>query len=542
MKRILLTAAALAGVTLSFTACGGGGGSSGPSGPVPPVTQTNPPAPPPVTQSSADCPASGPAAQSAASGAGTLSTRRAANSDDAWEKYVPGLISVTYTGDDAGRRIAGVAASIDARRSADLELQSIGLRVRSLSVEPARVSAAIAQLRATPGVRSVERAQYRHLLSIVHVNDPYYNGFGPQAPYYESSSIPGQWDMHLIHVSTAWGYYSQIPAVGAPIAVIDTGVDVTHPELRGGKITRQYCYVTYPSSAAQSSGPYAVDTDGHGTNVAGITDADTNNSFGFAGVAFDAPLLAYRIFPSTPSGGCENSKSAQCSTTDVDEASAINDAVAHGAKVINLSLGSGGPLSECSDSVEENAVEAAIARGVAVVAAAGNGKQVNGVGVGQNYLDCPAAYPGVIAVGADGPSGSSQADAVAGYSNWTSSAGPGSGGAYLVAPGGTANSGNDSDDLHFVENITSSQMAGASAYCRTDYAGEGGDCRGGFSGTSQATPHVAGVVSLMLGLRPSLTPARIASDLCSTAHDIGDTRQGCGRVDAGAAVAKALTQ
>ncbi len=309
-------------------------------------------------------------------------------------------------------------------------------------------------------------------------------------------------------------------------------MDVTHPDLAGGKIVRQYCYVTYPSNASQSSGPYATDTDGHGTNVAGIADADTNNDFGFAGVAFDAPMLAYRIFPTTPSGGCIGSSSAQCSTTDVDEASAINDAVAHGARVINLSLGATPP--NCTDTVEENAVESAISRGVVVVAAAGNESK--------NGLDCPASYPGVIAVGAEGPSGSSNAEAVAGYSNYLNGSGTGNNGAYLVAPGGVADGSTDTNDLHYVENITSSEMADAATYCKVDYAGDSNDCRGGFSGTSQATPHVVGVVSLMLGLRPALTPAQIAADLCSTAHSIGDAKQGCGRLDAAAAVAKALTQ
>ncbi|HET7815373.1 MAG TPA: S8 family serine peptidase, partial [Candidatus Baltobacteraceae bacterium] len=419
-----------------------------------------------------------------------------------------------------------------ARSQNSIRFDALGMRMRVVSVDPSRAQAFVAHMRAQSGVISVEQAQYRRLASAVSVNDPYYRGEGTGAPYFQSPSTAGQWDMHVINVGTAWGDYSSLPARGAAIAVIDTGVDVTHPDLGGGKVVHQGCFVTYPSSAAQTTGSFAIDTDGHGTNVAGIADADTNNNFGFAGVGFAAPLLAYRIFPATPSGGCDSSStSAQCSTTDVDEASAINDAVSHGAKVINLSLGATPP---CSDPTEENAVEAAIARGVVVVAAAGNESK--------NGLDCPAAYPGVIAVGAEGPGGSSDAEIVASYSNWLNNGGTGSGGAYLVAPGGTASSSTDSDSLHYVENITSSQQSGASAYCKVDAFGEASDCRAGFAGTSQATPHVVGVVSLMLGLRPSLTPAQIAADLCSTAHSIGDSKQGCGRLDAAAAVAKALTQ
>ena len=184
--------------------------------------------------------------------------------------------------------------------------------------------------------------------------------------------------------------------------------------------------------------------------------------------------------------------------------------------------------------MEQNAVESAIAHGVVIVAAAGNESQ--------NGLDCPAAYPGVIAVGADGLVGAGDStEAVAGYSNFTDAIGGGGGGAYLVAPGGTASGGNNGDDLHWIENITSSESSDAAQFCTTDFAGEAGDCRAEYSGTSQATPHVTGVVSLMLGLRPGLTPADVASELCSSAHDIGDVKQGCGRVDAAAAVAKALS-
>jgi subtilisin family serine protease len=338
--------------------------------------------------------------------------------------------------------------------------------------------------------------------------------------------------MHVIGLATAWSSVEK----GAPIAIVDTGVDVTHPDLRSGKIIYARCYVTYPSNSSQSSGPYVTDLDGHGTDVAGIAAADTNNAFGFSGTGFNAPILAFRVFPAPPSAGCAGaSSSAQCDTTDVDEVSAINDAVKHGARVINLSLGADGPLANCRDTIEENAIENAIAHGVAVVAAAGNESA--------DHLDCPAAYPGVIAVGASAleGAGDSVSEGVASYSNWAGASGPGTGGAYLVAPGGDPSGAGDSDDLHWIENIYSSTAASPGA-CARDEAGQSGDCRILIAGTSQATPHVAGVVSLMLGLRPSLSPAQIAADLCSSARGIGSSKQGCGRLDAAGAVAKAAAQ
>jgi subtilisin family serine protease len=401
--------------------------------------------------------------------------------------------------------------------------------MRVVHVDPARTDEELLRYRSQPDVRDVQRAQYRRMFSVTP-NDPYYDGFGPGAPYYESSTVPGQWDMHVIGLSGAWGYVEN----GAPIAIIDTGVDVTHPEMHG-KITYAKCYVTYPHTSPQTTGPYVTDMDGHGTNVAGIASADTNNSFGFAGAGFNAPILAFRIFPTPPSGGCIGSSNAQCETTDVDEVSAINDAVAHGARVINLSLGSDGPLSNCQDTIEENAIENAISHGVVVVAAAGNESA--------NHLDCPAAYPGVIAVGASAleGTGNSVSEGVAGYSNYVGASGPGSGGAYLVAPGGDPSGSSDGDDLHWIENIYSSTAVSPGS-CGTDVAGKSGDCRILIAGTSQATPHVAGVVALMLGLRPSLTPAEVAADLCSTAADIHSSKQGCGRLNAAGALAKAASQ
>jgi subtilisin family serine protease len=359
----------------------------------------------------------------------------------------------------------------------------------------------------------------------VPANDPYYVGFGAAAPYFETATLPGQWDMHVMNVSGAWDVVGASPK-GAAIAIVDTGADITHPELTGGKVTRTQCYVTFPSDSKQSSGKYVTDTDGHGTNVAGIADANANNGLGFVGAVYSAPLMIYRIFPTTPDGGCQNSTDPQCTTSTLDEASAINDAVSHGAKVINLSLG-----GQCSgNDVEYQAVENAIAHGVVVVAAAGND--------GQGQLDCPAADPGVIAVGASALDDSgSVKEVVASYSNYLMTNGSGH---FLVAPGGDPSGNDDSDDLHWIENIYSS-TAQEPGTCTPDFQSPAGvkDCRLEIAGTSQATPHVAAVASLILAVRPSYTPAQVAAALCNSAANINDAKQGCGRVDAAAAVAYA---
>jgi subtilisin family serine protease len=462
-------------------------------------------------------------------------------------RYVPGEIAVTYA--------SSASPQLAAARVADFDYHKAGVHTSIVTVDPANTDSELARLRTLQGVRSVARVTYRARMSAD--NDPYYTGFtGTSAPYYETSGIPGQWDMHAINMDGAWSQFSTAPIAGAPIAVVDTGADVTHPELitpsgiTAPKIVRTQCYVTYPTNAAQTTGPYVTDTDGHGTNVAGIADADADNNFAFASVASDAPLLAYRIFPSDPAGGCDvDNPPDQCFTTSADEASAINDAVQHGAKVINLSLG-GSPPCTTTDP-EYVAVENAIANGVVVVAAAGNG--TGNPAVGQPSLDCPAADPGVIAVGASALNDSNPLtlfEYVASYSNYSTNNGTASGGAFLVAPGGDPSASEECgtctiDHLHWIENIYSVDGVGISqgSTCAggTDYAGEQNDCNVLIVGTSQATPHVTGVVSLMLAKNPNLTPAQIATGLCASADNIGDAKQGCGRVNASAAVTWAAT-
>jgi serine protease len=386
----------------------------------------------------------------------------------------------------------------------------------------------------------------RHMLSFT-ADDPYYVGApGTVAPYDESSGTHGQWDMHAINLDGAWSQFPGSSLAGAPIAVIDTGADLTLPELSGGKVVRAQCFVTYPAGTAQTTGSYVTDTDGHGTNVAGVADADTDNQFGFAAAAFNAPLLIYRIFPDDPPGGCQvDNPPSQCFTNTADEASAIDDAVAHGARVVNLSLGDDTGGSCSTGDQEYAAVENAIKAGVVVVAAAGNAPPGSAPPA---HLDCPAADPGVIAVGASALNDSDPAapfEYVASYSNYLSNNGTSQGGAYLVAPGGDPSSGSDGDNLHWIQNLYSTTAYDAvqrpSCTGGIDDYGERGDCNVEIAGTSQATPHVAGVVSLMLAMNPNLTPAQIASGLCASADSIADSKQGCGRLDAANAVTWAAT-
>lgn len=533
MERRYLGVISLGVFALALSACGGGGGGGST---LPQSTPTPTPTSTPTTlPQSATCPTGGslPTSIGAYSSGSTFDVARRSPARMSGARYVPGSIAVTYEPGARIERTESITGRISGTAPMDLQYSGQNLKTRVITVDPSHTAEAIAQLKAIPGVRSAVQVAYRHRMT-VSSDDPYYNGFGPGAPYYEDATTAGQWDMHVINVAGAWNdVSSSAPVKGAPIAIIDTGVDVTHPELTGGKIIRTRCYVTYPSGTAQTSGQYVTDTDGHGTDVAGIADGDTNNTLGFASVGFGAPLLAYRIFPTEPSTGCEGTNPpAQCDANTGDEASAINDAVAHGAKVINLSLGSTGPCS--ASDPEYVAVENAISHGVVVVAASGN--------EGNAALDCPAQDPGVIAVGASALDDSVTpiVEKVASYSNWVSGT---NSGLYMVAPGGDPSSadssGTTTDFLHWIENIYSS-TAVQKGTCSSDFHSSSVvDCRVLIAGTSMASPHVAGIASLILAVRPSYTPAQVATALCKSADPIGDSKQGCGRVDAAAAVAYA---
>ena len=443
-------------------------------------------------------------------------------------QYAPGVIEIVY------RKTALAAHRAEADQlvqhvQGDVrsEFDSLSDRIQIVSVAPGTEDAAIRQIGSSAIVENATRSAVRNLQSTTAatLNDPYYNGFAPAnvPPLYESSSRLGQWDMHVICAANAWGYgnanttgstFAGALGGNVKIAIIDTGADLTHPELANRTVFAES--VLKGIRTIGTAGMH--DNDGHGTNVAGIAVATGNNSFGFTGVAYAAPLMIFKVFPDPPCG------TGGCTASGADVGTAITDAVAQGARVISLSLGAGGP-----DTAEEAAVAQAIANGVVIVAASGNDTAAT--------LDYPAADPGVIAVGASSIDDSNPAtivESIASYSNYDSTNQTWG----VVAPGGDPSSSSDPDDLHWIENIYSSTASGAS--CGIDAGGSSGDCRTLIAGTSQATPHVSGAVALMLSVNGLLTPAIVKATLCTTARNIGNVKQGCGRLDVYRALARAV--
>ncbi len=452
-------------------------------------------------------------------------------------EYAPGIVEVVYQTPILFAH-RGEAAGLVQRVQGDMrsEMDFSSDRIQIVSVPEGTEDAAIRQFEASGIVKSASRSALRHLESTTAatLNDPYFNGFTPAnvPPLYTAASTPGQWDMHVICAANAWGYgnanstgstFAGALGGNVKLAIIDTGADLTHPDLANRTVFAESIIGGVPTIGI----PAMHDNDGHGTDVAGIAAATGNNNFGFAGVAYAAPLMIFKVFPDPPSGGCAHgSTNPLCSANGSDVALAINAAVAQGARVISLSLG-----ASTADPLEEAAVAQAIATGVVVVAASGNESGAT--------LDFPARDPNVIAVGASSIDDSvpgAIGESVASYSNYDSTNSLLWG---LVAPGGDPGT-NDNDDLHWIENIYTSTPADGMNYCGLDKANQSGDCRVLIAGTSQATPHVSGAVALLLSVNGLLTPTTVKTTLCTTARNINNSKQGCGRLDVYRAMARAV--
>ena len=259
---------------------------------------------------------------------------------------------------------------------------------------------------------------------------------------------------------------------GVLVAVIDTGIDTTHPEFTG-RISGD----SYNAYTNQIGLEYVIDTQGHGTHVAGIIAASDSDGNDVSGVAPDAELLVIKA--SLPNDQFDSASMIR----------GINYAAMHNAVIINISFGL--PFSEGTDPTEQTAIENAVAAGVTIICAAGNSSD--------SHAAYPAAYEDAIAV-----SGLKQGLEFDGsYSNY----GPE---IAISAPG--------------------------TAIYSTD---KGGEYRT-LNGTSMAAPNVAGVAALIKELHPEYTPAAIRAILCETATDRGDLAwdqyYGYGAVNAYAAV------
>ena len=315
------------------------------------------------------------------------------------------------------------------------------------------------------------------------------------------------------------------------VAVIDSGVVATHPEL-SGRLLSGYDFISDPirandsdardanaadpgnwvTAAEATGGCTERNSSWHGTRVASIVAANANNSIGIAGVDWQTKILPVRV-----SGKCVSGVGTYA---DSDLIAAINWAAGYSvsgapanlnpAKVINISLGR---PSSCTTAMQV-AIDNARKKGAVVIAAVGN---TEGASALQNS---PANCNGVIRVAAV-----NQGGGLAKYSNRGEAA-------TLSAPGGAI-----TDPLE----LKTAADGGATTPLND------GAIKGDMVGTSFAAPHVSGVAALMRAIKPEMSPPQVAAILANTTRDFptgtsfdcDNITCGTGILDAGQAVAGA---
>ena len=326
-----------------------------------------------------------------------------------------------------------------------------------------------------------------------------------------------QWWLDDLNAPGAWE--TSRGSAETIVAVIDTGMDVNHPEFRGNLWTDpengahgfDFIDERIPSNRRTQIGV-------HGTGVAGTVAAQDDGQ-GTTGIAPNVRLMDLRVFESFTIGTRTVGTFAEAE----DVAAAIEFAADHGADVINLSLGSVCSVEQVSRrfrdeferglEMERQAIQKAISQGSIVVAAAGNNGQC---------VEFPAKFPEAIAVGA-----TTRGDEIAGFS----SRGPE---VWVSAPGGSLSPEEffSRFEQGFGNLVPALDSLIITPYVRDNY--------GWFSGTSFSAPLVSGTLALMRSVDPELTVDDARGVLAATATDMGATGRdelfGHGRVDAEAAV------
>jgi subtilisin family serine protease len=267
-----------------------------------------------------------------------------------------------------------------------------------------------------------------------------------------------QWNLRRIGMEQAWDLRPD--ATDVVVAVLDTGVDLSHPDLKPNLLSDLgYDFL--------NDVPSPQDDESHGTAVAGIIGALGNNREGVSGIAWHVKLLPIKALNSQGRG------------PDSVMVKAILYAADNGARIINISS-----TGTRYSAALETAVQYAQDKGALIVAAAGN------TGNGDNSVDYPAAFDGVIAVAAI-----DDKDQLATFSQRQSYVS-------MAAPG---------------VDVPSTAWAGAG---RGPYASQ--------SGTSIAAPHVSGAAAILWALRPDLSAADIANALETNADKVSSTDPGYG--------------
>jgi len=338
---------------------------------------------------------------------------------------------------------AAASFAMSVRDSENEDLRGINMLRLSRSVDLNQVEKELAN---TPGIEYVHRVPRRWMTARPLPKDPL---------------ASQQWSLKAV----GWLNPDPLPnATSIKVGVLDTGVDITHPELQN--MVKSYIH----------DGAASTDIVGHGTHVSGIITAEMNNNVGITGIC-QCDLTVWKIFTDTP-----DPSDGEYYVDDIMYQRALNAARNSGMQVVNLSIGGSG-----HSQTEEFLFRRLIDAGVTVVSAMGNEFNQG------NPIEYPAAYNRVVAVGATG-----RTNRRASFSNTGSHIS-------IVAPG-----------MNIISTLPMTPSAARKAN-ETKYAS--------WSGTSMATPHVTATAALVVAHHAGLTPQQVTDRLTSTAtklHAMGN--------------------
>ena len=427
-------------------------------------------------------------------------------------------VIVKFKADSSMMRALGASPNVAQAQQAQALSSRLGLEMRDGHALGPRTQAITAK-----GIGSRELAARLSAQSDVEyaeVDERMRAFAAPNDPRYLTSSSPsaGQWYLRApnatlvsaVNAEAAWGITTGRSAV--VVAVLDTGVRGDHPDL-AGKLLPGYDFISNSLNANDGNGRDADPSDPgdwveaadvgvvpgctnedigdsiwHGTQTAGLIGAATNNGVGMAGMGRDVMVLPVRVLGKC--GGLSSDIQAAMLWSAGLTVSGV-PANQNPAKLINLSLGSAS--TSCSQSYQD-AVNAVLAAGVVVVAAAGN----EGLAVGS-----PANCAGVIGVAGVRHSGTK-----VGYSNLGDKAS-------ISAPAGNCFS--TGACLYPLLTTSNSGTQGPVANTYTDGMNDL------TLGTSFSAPLVSGTAALMISANPSLTPAQVLTALKNTARSFPAT-------------------
>ena len=440
--------------------------------------------------------------------------------------FVPWQAIVRYRDEESGLSLAS--------RGADIGMQTrAGGRGRARLMAMERAAPSVQQRRNSLGKSAASkgdamtsatlRAQWETLITIKKLQQnpdvlyahPNYRVQALATP--NDDLFPLQWHYPLISLPEAWD--TTTGSASVIIAVIDTGVLRTHPDL-AGQLVSGYDFVSDEDASGDGDGidPNPSDPGSafgggtgsfHGTHVSGIVAARGDNDIGGAGTAYGSRIMPLRALGVDGSGTSYDVLQAVRYAAGLsNDSPSVPD---RSADIINMSLGGGLPTD-----AEQDLYQQVREMGIVVVAAAGN--------QASNQASYPAAYDGVVSVSAVDTQRN-----LAPYSNIGATID-------VAAPGG--NNGIDLTGDGFPDGVLSTSG---------DNSGNNLDFVFSFlNGTSMAAPHVAGVFALMKSINPDLSPDDIDALLGSGAitEDLGsvgrDNQFGHGLINAQLAVLAAL--